>query len=576
MREFRSGSQILFGHLPEQTVDADAGIWKVKRWNDARTESAIDPTALREELLRAIYPWTEGQNDGGMAADLVKHRAVYVKSLNKEAGISCEPFPRLFVCNVCKRLHDDATGNCQCGSTSRRGQLGFVGFHDKCGTVKTPYIKKCPKHGQRAVRFPGTASATELIFFCPVCNSTIQRGFGAQCDCSEGGALSFTVHRSGRVFTPHGVTMINPPRREIVQRVDSAGGGARAFEWLLDGMTARRLTESQATGGADALRHTLREQGFPDSVVEAMVAAMPPEAKPPETTNLVAPDTLEVARGEARNIALAMFESRQTISDLSKGAVSNSNKALYNSAYPLALKRAGLDRVELVDRFPVLTAQFGYTRGDSSPGLSRLRTYRDTNSNYTIYGELAETEALFIRLDPIIVRQWFQKIGFPVRKATTTRDATIAVLECVGQNPSSDAIGLGDAKTHLTTLIHSYAHALIRRAAVFAGIERSALSELVMPHAFGFFVYAAARGDFVLGGLQAVFESELDGLLTFLVDDEHRCALDPGCADNHSACAVCLHLGEPSCRMFNTHLSRKSLAGQYGYLAMATALSNSN
>jgi hypothetical protein len=227
--------------------------------------------------------------------------------------------------------------------------------------------------------------------------------------------------------------------------------------------------------------------------------------------------------------------------------------------------------VELGDRFRVITAQFGLTRGDAASGSSRLRTYRDRNNNYTIYGELAETEALFVRLAPYHIYHWMRALGFHINEAETSRDFTIAILECLGTDEERTEIGLGNAKSHLTTLIHSYAHALIRRAAVFAGIERSSLSELILPYSFGFFVYAAARGDFVLGGLQAVFESELSGLLNLLVDDEHRCALDPGCADNHSACAVCLHLGEPSCRMFNTCLSRKALVGQFGYLTMANA-----
>jgi hypothetical protein len=123
----------------------------------------------------------------------------------------------------------------------------------------------------------------------------------------------------------------------------------------------------------------------------------------------------------------------------------------------------------------------------------------------------------------------------------------------------------------LTTLVHSYAHAFIKRAAVYAGIERNALSELVLPYSFGFFVYAAARGDFILGGLQALIETELKELLDGMVDDEHRCALDPGCRDNGAACAVCLHLGEPSCRMFNTLLSRHVLAGGNGYFDVTTA-----
>ena len=64
MKEFRSASQILFGHLPEQTVDADGGIWKVKRWVDPRVVSAIDTGALREELIRAAYAWKETEKDG--------------------------------------------------------------------------------------------------------------------------------------------------------------------------------------------------------------------------------------------------------------------------------------------------------------------------------------------------------------------------------------------------------------------------------------------------------------------------------------------------------------------------------
>lgn len=102
--------------------------------------------------------------------------------------------------------------------------------------------------------------------------------------------------------------------------------------------------------------------------------------------------------------------------------------------------------------------------------------------------------------------------------------------------------------------------------AVHAGIERNALSELLVPSHLSFFVYAASKGDFVLGGLQAVFESDLDTFLKALVDDEHRCALDPGCERGGGACSACLHIGEPSCRWFNTRLSRLALFGSNGYL----------
>src|SRR5581483_6386788 len=179
MREPRSGSQILFNHLPEQTVDAAGGIWKVKRWNDPGIESGIDMAALRDELTRAASPWAEEGQDGDFVADLRRQRPLKVKKINKEEGVWCEPFPRLYLCRTCSRLHDRPSGRCECGSKARRGQLPFVGYHDKCGSIKTPYIKKCQTHSQRAVKFPGTASAAGLIFYCPICRDVIQRGFGA-------------------------------------------------------------------------------------------------------------------------------------------------------------------------------------------------------------------------------------------------------------------------------------------------------------------------------------------------------------------------------------------------------------
>jgi hypothetical protein len=105
----------------------------------------------------------------------------------------------------------------------------------------------------------------------------------------------------------------------------------------------------------------------------------------------------------------------------------------------------------------------------------------------------------------------------------------------------------------------------MRLAATHAGIERNSLSELVVPLHLGFFIYAASRGDFVLGGLQAAFETELDRLLIEIRDRDHRCPLDPGCQRAGGACMACLHVGEPSCRHFNAVLNRSVLASAAGY-----------
>lgn len=224
-----------------------------------------------------------------------------------------------------------------------------------------------------------------------------------------------------------------------------------------------------------------------------------------------------------------------------------------------------LEDIELVDKFPVLTGHFGYTRGPTSPGTSRLRAYRDRSGSYIVYGDLGETEALFIKLRPQSVAEWAQARGYHLDPWTDATSARVALLRGGDQ---SHASGKRSLRSDLEQLVHSYSHRFIRCTAVHAGIDRNALSELLVPLHLGFFVYAAARGDWVLGGLQAVFESELNLVLRDMVHGERRCPLDPGCTRGGGACVACLHLGEPSCRLYNTTLSRGSLFGSSGYLSI--------
>jgi len=116
----------------------------------------------------------------------------------------------------------------------------------------------------------------------------------------------------------------------------------------------------------------------------------------------------------------------------------------------------------------------------------------------------------------------------------------------------------------LLEVFHSYTHRLIRTLAAFAGIERDALAEYLIPHHLCAIVYSAGRGEFVLGGLQAVFETALDRFLDAFVTGEARCPLDPGCRNGGGACMACLHLGEPSCRFYNGSLDRAALFGPTG------------
>lgn len=566
MKEFRSSSQILFGYLPQQTVDLQGGVWRVTHWRSPLEPPHVDIRSLRQQIAQQAAPWRATGRDGDFVSHIEAGHRLRVCTLSRTNGVEVEPFPRVWMCKACHRILRDRDTPCSCGSRAWPGQLPFVGYHAECGAIREPYIRRCPDHGEVRIEFPGTASASEIRFTCPICNRVMGRGFGQpQCECGQG-HLVFNVHRASSVYTPQSVVMVNPPSTDRIAAITNAGGRSRALSWVVGGMSTRTVEEAGMT--SSGLRRQLLDSGLSQEAVERMMAAaQDPEGGADDTETIeLSPQRLEDAEHDAMTVALAMSQSRVRISDLADATPPESQLGkLYHNAYPAALAAAGLAGVDFVDDFPVLTGSYGYTRGDPSPGASRLVPFRNRQNDYVVYGDIAETEAIYVQLDPLNVAMWLERQGFDLGTPSTDRDARVAILERADMPRATDAEARGDFGDTLLRLVHSYSHRFIRICALHAGIDRNALSELLISRHLGFFIYAAARGDFVLGGLQAVFESALHTLLSAILHDEHRCPLDPGCAADGGACMACLHVGEPSCRHFNRFLDRSSLFGPTGY-----------
>lgn len=565
MKESRSTSQVLYGFLPQQTVDLKGDVWKVREWRNALRVSNVDDETLRRELLRLVHPWEVQQNDNYLGRSLRRNDPISVLEVNPENGVEVEPFPRQWVCRACKRLHNSADARCPCGATSL-SSFHFVGYHDQCGALReVPLPRPCPEHRQLAVRFPGASSSSELRFVCPVCDRILRKGFPAiPCTCGKPGNLAFNVHRAAAVFTPRTVVVVNAPRAEQRQAIAQAGGRSRALSWMLDGMQGR-VTDTAAT--EESLRQGLEAQRLPKTVIDAMVAQAMAAGLGAAASVELRPDVKEDAEDQAVTVALASLNSRQSLADLqdlASGTAMAAKRALYRDHYPFAISEAGLESVDLMDRFPILTGVFGYTRGEYSPGASGLVPFRSQSGGINLHADFAETEALFFRLEPMQVATWLVRRGWTLPAFENARAARLAILSVCNMPAGFDR----DRSIHqdLFMLVHSYAHRSMRIGAKFAGIDRSALAELLVPLHLGFFVYAVARGDFVLGGLQAVYESRLHDLLGAIVHDERRCPMDPGCSKGGGACPACLHVGEPSCRWFNQLLDRETLFGSAGYL----------
>jgi len=563
MKVKRSLSQIQFNYLPRQTVDVAGGIWIVADWSSAETRSNIDERSLKAELCRLSAPWSIAGKDGGFFIDIgKKNTAIVLKLINRDRGVHLKPFPEIWYCEKCFRVRDTPDGSCKCRQMVRPGQVQFVAYSKSTGELKEPNIPHCRKHGESRIHLPGTATGREVRFDCPDCGA--QLGSWGFTRASNGDAMEIMVHRAASVFTPRNVVVVNPPSLETLRSLQDAGGGSRAFEWILEGMPGRTMLDGRPT--ADGLRRQLTAAGLDAATIEKMVGAAAGKlADGPAGISGLQPYVQVRCEEQAMTIALAVSESRGTLPDLVASTDPLSElRHRYDVQYQEAVSRAGLERVELIDKFPILSGHYGYTRGPSEPGAAELIAYRDRKRGaYEIYGDINVTEALFVGLDPIRVVSWLRDRGHQLRATNgSPKDERLALLSRMESDPDADPL-----YEDTLALVHSYAHRLIRIAAVRSGIELHALSELLVPMHLGFFVYAATRGDFVLGGLQALFENDLHAMLNEFVDGEHRCALDPGCSKTGGACVACLHLGEPSCRLFNNCLDRSVLAGPKGFLS---------
>ena len=125
----------------------------------------------------------------------------------------------------------------------------------------------------------------------------------------------------------------------------------------------------------------------------------------------------------------------------------------------------------------------------------------------------------------------------------------------------------GDENNNITkkvyALIHSIAHALINEAAEICGLDKSSLSEYILPNIPAVFIYCSNSQGFNMGALYSAFQTQLDKWLKRASEHVKKCIFDPVCINNEKACVGCLFLNEVSCKHFNKDLDRSYLCGYF-------------
>jgi hypothetical protein len=233
-----------------------------------------------------------------------------------------------------------------------------------------------------------------------------------------------------------------------------------------------------------------------------------------------------------------------------------------------------IERVVLVDRLREVQALLGFTRVDSPFDEENLEDRRVPLGRGRItFLPAAEVhgEGIFIQLAESAVADWVEQNG--------ERDAEFRVSHTAWRerrripDPAASYPGLR------LVLVHTIAHALMRRLALECGYSQASIRERLYalpaedpdgPMA-GILLYTAAPdSEGTLGGLVALGEpGELARHLRGALRDGGLCASDPLCAEHApdregitlhaAACHACLFAPETSCERGNRYLDRAVL-----------------
>jgi hypothetical protein len=373
------------------------------------------------------------------------------------------------------------------------------------------------------------------------------------------------VHRAAIVYQPRSIALVNAPTSALAQRVSTPEARVRCLEWVVDGMASDGPLSGTQT--YEELVVEFISRGFDRESAEEAALALSggPTSSNGGKSNTGLTDP--TAQEAAVELAFATDQGRIAVESCpGDGAYADRCRAAWTAL--------GLEAIELLPQFPVLTGTFGFTRGAPAPGQTPLRWFHGPGGGVRVHGHLGVGEALLFRLHPMMVSEWLRTRGHDVPH-TADGSAARRVLIEGGFVPLQTRPEPETASHAVLGLIHSLAHRIIRRISALAGIDRDSLAEYLLPPHLCFAIYASPRGDFVLGGLQALFEHDLDLALYEVLHGEHRCPLDPGCRREGGACVACLHLGEPSCRLFNQYLDRGLMYAPAGYLAHVHAITAS-
>lgn len=614
----RGKQQVLFNYLPGRTFDFEGGV--ISRISRIRglQRNDLNLHVLLLKIQEDARGWDE-QFRPGLPDRVLSDASRFV--LLEPKNVDAELFPKVFWCDnrSCGRVFDYSNRDdlprqvtCPVCRTGKLVQLRFVKIHH-CGALEPlvpPVCQQCGSSNHMMLDTRGSERISNFRWVCrnPQCNgrrvslypglcrvcyqpTNAQQTNNAQAPNRRENEMSIEVHRAGRTYYAQTTTLLNIPRRQLDAFFNLSDWGAIAAAKFF-GITNRPLEDfnlsasnQQATSNPglsnDDLNELMsRQESGEFTTPEQMTAALQEmQQRNQQRQQQHAPDEIAQQLVNQTGVPLTTWrqvgqEVLETIMPLENGRPKKlfdlppSTQEIQNAQLAQQTAQSmGLAQLDLVTDFPMIVATYGYTRAKTTPNECRLNPFppeRDHGGKLPIYVDEVQADALLISFNPDRVHTWLQRNGYQPTMPNGS-DPNLArrayFVQLFEDLPLRETLQGDRPEARMVFgLLHTLSHLCVRQAALLCGLDRTSLSEYIMPRTLTFAIYCNHRFGATIGALTALFEQSLAESLN-AVRTARRCVYDPVCRERESSCHACTHLAETSCRFFNLNLGRSFLFG---------------
>ena len=533
---------------------------------------------------------------------LLEPKKVIAKIYPKVLGCSNSSCGRVFDYS---NSHGEFPSKCQVCKRGRLSQLRWIKIH-RCGHVEPltpPYsCKNCGISRRFALDTRHSEQLKDFRWICRACNHKVEVIDFFPCNAcqhewrtsqeesdSKLRRMFITPHRSGHVYYPHYVVMLNQPGSEMSDFL-------KLNDWHL--ITAAKFLEFPgyqehklahlATQSQQNI-HSQSKFGLSRLEVEDLQAVGLNETQIAYVQNMFASNRqTPISKQSSLNVGNTLFEQtgvpeeiwREAGTEILEAVLpqeTGETKELFSSSEFSSsqqtprkiVQHMGIEQLTLSTHFPVTRATFGYSRFTDVPNECQLNAFPADpiyQGKFPIFVNVVQGDAIIVRLNPKRVWQWLEENHFSPTISSNAKDTQRAkqayFVQILGKISLEEPQTFQEWEAHTVFgLLHTMSHLFVRGASLLCGLNQTSLSEYILPRALTFAVYCTHKEGATIGALASLFENSLIEWLSQIQNDARHCVYDPVCRQQGGECHACTHLSEISCHFFNLNLGRRLLFG---------------